>query len=79
MILHPDNIKTIKQFGLRRRFKFCTDACYLGVFIRYDEYKHDYLHNFTSNWEKSISMIREMTGKYTQESYAVVVRAIQSE
>ena len=30
-------------------------------------------------WEKNICMIRETAGKYPQENYAMVVRAIQSE
>ena len=35
--MHPDNIETGKQFGLRQRFKVCTDAHYLGSFIGDDE------------------------------------------
>ena len=35
------------------------------------------MQDFTLKWEKKICAIREKVGKYPQESYAAVVRAIQ--
>ena len=67
-----------KLFGRRHGFKVCTSAPYLGGYIRDDRFKRNCLREHTLTWEKNISMIRKTAGKYTQESYAAVVRAIQS-
>ena len=79
MIVHPDNLETVKWFGLRHGFKFCTGVHYLGCFIRYYGSKRDWLQDCTLKWEKNIYTISETAGKYPQEIYAEVVRAIQSE
>ena len=49
------------------------------VFIGDDESKLDWLKNCTETLERNIHTIRKSTGKYTQESYAAVVIAIQLE
>ena len=41
--------------------------------------KHDWLRERTLTWEKNIGTIIKTVGKYTQESYATVERAIQLE
>ena len=79
LILHPDNLEAGNFFGARHRFKVCTGAHYLGGYIGYDESKHDWLRERTLAWEKNSNMISERAGKYPQESYAAVVRSIQSE
>ena len=54
----------------------CTGACYLGGYIGDDDYKHDWLRKRTLMWERNINTIRETAGKYPQNIYAAVVRAI---
>ena len=49
------------------------------VFIGDDESKLDWLKNCTETLERNIHTISKSTGKYTQESYAAVVIAIQLE
>ena len=79
LIVHPENIKAEKYFSARHGFKVCTGARYLGKCIRDDESKSNWLRERTLTWEKKISTISETAGKYPQESYFAVVRAIQSE
>ena len=79
LIGHPDNLESGKTFGLSHEFKVCTGARYLGGFIREDESKHDWMKNCMETWERNIHMTRETVGKYPQESYILVVRAIQPE
>ena len=55
------------------------DTRYLGVYIRDDESKCDWLENHRETWERKICTISETVRKYPQESYAAVVRAIQLE
>ena len=57
----------------------CTGARYLGGYIGDSESKRDCLRKRTLTWEKNINTISKTAGKYPQESYAIVVRAIQSE
>ena len=78
MILRPDNIEDAKVFGSRHVFKVCMSAHYLGGYIGYNKFKHDWLRERTLTWEKNISMISKNAGKSPQESYTTVVRAIQS-
>ena len=78
MIVHPKNLKAGNMFGLCHYFKVCMGARYLGSYIRDDESKRDWLKERTETWERNICMIRKTAGKYTQESYAAVERAIQS-
>ena len=79
LILHRENIKAGKEFGKSHKFKVCTGACYLGGYIRDDNSKINWMRERTMTWEKNIRTIRETAGEYTQESYAAVVRAIQTE
>ena len=67
------------MFVRRHRFKVCTSARYLGVCIEDKEPKHDWLRECTLMWEKTINTIIKTAGKYSQESYDAVVRAIRSE
>ena len=67
------------MFSARHRFRVCTGAHYLRGYIDDDDSKHDWLRDRTLTWEKNINTVRENAGKYPQESYAAVVRAIQSE
>ena len=67
------------MFVTRHGFRVCTGACYLGGYIGDDESKHDWLREHTLMWENNINTISETAGKYPQEIYAAVVRAIQPE
>ena len=78
LIVHLDNLEAGKLFGARHGFKVCTGARYMGGYIGDDNSKCDWLRDRTRTWEKNISTIRKTAGKYPQESYAAVVRAIQS-
>ena len=78
LIVCPENLESGKLFGGRHEFKVCTGACYIGGYIGDDEYKHNWLRECTLTWEKKIITISETAGKYPQESYSAVVRAIQS-
>ena len=64
------------MFGDRHRFRVCTGARYLGGYIGENGSKLDWLRERTRMWEKNISTISKTAGKYTQESYAAVVREI---
>ena len=79
LIVHPENLEEGKVFGARHVFRVCTGACYLGYYIGDDESKRDWLRESTLTWEKNINKISKTMGKCPQESYAAVVRAIQSE
>ena len=79
LIVHPENLEAEKLFGARHRFRVCTSARYLGGYIRDDESKRDWMIERTLTWEKNISTIIKAMGKYTQESYAAMVREIQPE
>ena len=79
LIVRPENLETIKLFGRRHIFKVCTGARYLRGCIGDDESKHGWLRERTLTLEKNISTINKTAGKYLQESYSSVVRAIQSE
>ena len=78
LIVHRENIKSGKDFGARHGFKVCTHVRYLGGYIGDNESKSDCLRECTLTWEKKINTISETAGKYPQESYAGVVRVIQS-
>ena len=79
LIVRPDNIESGKLFGARHGFMVCMGAHYLGGYIKDDNSKRDWLRECTLTWENNISTISETAGKYPQESYAEVIRAIQSE
>ena len=78
LIVFPENIEAGKLFGARYRFRVCTGAHYLGGYIGGDKSKRDWLRERTLTWENNINTISKTAGKYPQESYAAVVRAIQS-
>ena len=77
LIVHLENPESGKEFGERHGFKVCTDARYLGVYIRDDDSIRDWLRERTLVWEEKINTIRKTAGKYPQESYATVVHAIK--
>ena len=79
LIVHLENLEDRKDFGAHHGFKVCTGACYLGGYIWDDESKIDWMRERTLTWDKNINTISKTAGKYPQESYAGVVRAIQSE
>ena len=78
LIVHPDNLEYIKRSVLSHDFKVCTGARYLGVFIRDDDSKCDWIKVRMQLWEHKILKISKTAGKYPQESYAVVLCVIQS-
>ena len=77
LIVRSENFEAGKVFRARHRFKVCKGAPYLGGYIRDNKSKRNCLRERTLTWEKNINTIRENVGKYPQESYAAVVRAIQ--
>ena len=77
--MNPDNLKAGKKFGLSNGFNVCTGERYLGSFIGDDDSKRNWLKKRTETWDRNIHTVRKTAGKYTQESYYVVVRVIQSE
>ena len=79
LIVRPENLEDRKVFRRRHGFKVCTGARYIGGYIGLDKSKNDWLRERILTWEKNISTISETAGKHPQESYAAVVRAIQSE
>ena len=58
---------------------FLMGARYLGGLIGDDKSKRDWLKDQTLEWEKKIRTITKMAGKYSQESYDVLVCTIKSE
>ena len=59
--------------------RFCKSSRYLGVYIRDDKSKRDWLRERNMTWEKNIVTISKTKGKYSQESYDAVAHVIQSE
>ena len=78
LIVCPKNLEAKKVFEARPGFRVCTGARYLRGYIGDDKSKHDWLRERTLMWEKNINTISKTVGKYLQESYAAVVRAILS-
>ena len=76
LTVHPNNLESGKIFGLHHGFKVCRIVHHLGTYIGDNEYKHDFLKEHTETWVQHICMIKK-AGKYHQESYAMVVCAIQ--
>ena len=77
MIVHPDNVDHGKRFVLCCGFNLCNGVHYLGRFIRGNGPKWYWLKLRTKTWEQNITNISKTVVKYTQESYAAVVRALQ--
>ena len=72
--MHLENFKDGKEFGAHHGFKVCTGSHYLGGYIEDDELKKNWLRERTLTWETNINTISENTGKYPQESYAIVTK-----
>ena len=64
MIVHPDNIKAVKRFGLNHEFKVCTGAQYIDIFIGGDKSKRDLLEERTKTWERNITNISETSSQH---------------
>ena len=79
LIVYPENPEKGKVFGDRHGFRVCRGARYVGGYITDDNSKRDWLRESTLTWKKNINTIRKTAGKFPQESYTAVVRAIQSE
>ena len=62
--MHLYNIKAKKLYVLRHWFKVYMGACYIGVYIRDEESKRDWLKNCREMWERNIFRISETTEKY---------------
>ena len=78
MIVHPDNLRAGKMFGVHHGLRVCTNASYLGSYTGGDESKRKWLKDQTGKWEIKIHTVTKTAGKYPQESYAGVVCSIQS-
>ena len=78
LILHPQNLEAGKVFVERYGSRVCMGAHYLGGYIGGNNSKRNWLTDRTLTWERNINTISETAGKYPQESYVAVVRAIQS-
>ena len=63
LIVHPDNLKSGKMFGLSHGFKVRTCARYLGGFIRDSDSKRDWSKESTQTWERNIHNISETAGE----------------
>ena len=61
LIVHPENLEAGKVFGARHVFKVWLGTRYLGVYIRYDEYKQDWLRERTSFWDNNIGTIGKIS------------------
>ena len=77
--MHLENLEAIKVFDARHGFKVCMGAHYLGGYTRDNKSKRDFMIDRTLMWDKNIGTIIKTAGKYPQESYAAVARAIQAE
>ena len=78
LIVRPENIEDRKVFGARHGFKVCTSTRYLGGYIGDNKSKIYWVRERTLTGENNINMIRKTAGKYPQESYDAVVRAMKS-
>ena len=77
LIVHSKNIEARKLFWSRHGFKVWMGTRYFVSYISDGNSKHYWLKNCTELWERNICTIRKTSGKYPQESYAVVVHAIR--
>ena len=55
----------------------CTGVRYLVGFIGGDNFKRAWMKDHTETWERNLHTISKTSGKYPQESYAVMVHTIQ--
>ena len=76
LIMHPDNPKTGKQFGLYCTFKVCTGAHYLGSFIDDNSFKRCWMQDCTVMWKRKIFTTAV---KYPYESHSALDLAFQLE
>ena len=79
LIVHPDNLEARELCCLHHGFKVCPGARYLDGYTGDEKSKHKWMKEHMERGERKISTISEITGKYLQEIYAVVVHTIQSE
>ena len=79
LIVSLENFEAGKVFVRHHGLKVYTAAHYRWGYIGDDESKRYWMRELTLMWENKISTISETTEKYPQESYAIVVRAIQPE
>ena len=77
LIVHPENTKAGKDFYKRHGLRVCTGTRYLRSYIKDDESKRYWIRDIILTCEKNVGMIIKTRGKYTQESYSAVERAIQ--
>ena len=64
------------EFGACHGINMCTGAYYMGVYIRDDKSKHNWLRERTMTRDKKINTISKTAGKYPQKSYSALVREI---
>ena len=75
--MHPKHFNSGKYFCKCHGFKLCMGARYLEGYIMDNKSNSNWLRYRTLTWEKILSRSGENPGKYPQESYFAVVRAIQ--
>ena len=63
---------------MRHGFKVFTGAHSLGSYIRDDKSKLDWLKDCMKSWGRNIRVVTITAGKYSKETYAAGVCAIQS-
>ena len=77
--MHLNNLEVEELFGCYHRFKVYKGAHYIGGSIRDDVSEGDWIKKRTDKWERDNCALSKTADKYTQESYAAVARAVQSE
>ena len=79
LFMHTKNLKAGELFVRCHGFKVCTGTRYLGGYIGDEKSKGDWIKKQTEKWERDICALIKTVDKYTQESYATVACAVQSE
>ena len=79
LIMHMDNFEAGKVFSERHGLIMCTGAHYIRGSIGDDESRNCWLRERMLTWLKNIGTISKTAGKYPQEIYAGVSRAILSD
>ena len=72
MIVHPNNLKAGRLFGLCHGFKVYTGVSYLGSYIGDDKSKGDWIQKWTEKCKRNIRAVTATAEKYHRESYAAV-------
>ena len=60
-------------------FTIFAGVIFLGGYIRYDNSKINWIKKWMDKWEINIRVVTKIVVKHPQESYAIVVRAVQLE